>query len=50
MRFGGIVLCGGASKRMGQDKAEVVVAASLKEVFGWRDRVVAFLDRVIQPK
>ena len=28
-------------------QAEVVVAASLKEVFTWRDRVVAFLDEVV---
>lgn len=31
-------------------QAVVIVAASLKEVFTWRDRVVAFLDGVTQPK
>jgi pimeloyl-ACP methyl ester carboxylesterase len=28
-------------------QAEVVVASTLKEVFTWNDRVVAFLDRVL---
>ena len=28
-------------------QAEVVVAASPKEVFGWTDRVIAFLDEVL---
>jgi pimeloyl-ACP methyl ester carboxylesterase len=31
-------------------QAEVVVASTLKEVFGWKDRVVAFLDEAVQPK
>lgn len=31
-------------------QAEVVTAASLKEVFTWSDRVVAFLDGVLQPE
>ena len=31
-------------------QAEVVVAATLKEVFTWKDRVVAFLDEAPQPK
>jgi pimeloyl-ACP methyl ester carboxylesterase len=30
-------------------QAEVVVSGSLKEVFGWRDRVVTFLDSVLAP-
>jgi pimeloyl-ACP methyl ester carboxylesterase len=31
-------------------QGEVVVAATLKEVFAWNDRVVAFLDEALQPK
>lgn len=31
-------------------QVEVVTADALKEVFAWSDRVVAFLDRVVQPK
>ena len=31
-------------------QAELVSAASLKEVFTWKDRVVAFLDEALQPK
>lgn len=31
-------------------QAEVVVASCLKEVFTWKDRVVAFLDGTVQPK
>lgn len=31
-------------------QAEVVVAATLQEVVAWKDRVVAFLDGVTQPK
>ena len=31
-------------------QAELVSAASLREVFTWKDRVVAFLDEALQPK